>query len=94
MPFISTAIEPTVTGDVCELTLQPKSATARKMMPQIKIAFSTKDASLRSTELQFADGSIMRSDFKNPQLNPQLNLALHLGLNLPLNLQIGHSICH
>ena len=66
----------TVTGDVCELTLQPKSATARKMMPQIKIAFSTKDASLRSTELQFADGSIMRSDFKNPQLNPQLDESL------------------
>src|ERR1700743_1893913 len=28
-----------VTGDICELTLQPKAATARKMMPQIKIAF-------------------------------------------------------
>jgi len=27
------------------------------MMPQIKIGFSTKDSSLRSTELQFADGS-------------------------------------
>ena len=49
-----------ITGDVCELTLQPKSATARKMMPQIKIGFSTKDWSLRLNEMQFADGSIMR----------------------------------
>jgi outer membrane lipoprotein-sorting protein len=65
-----------VTGDICELTLQPKSATARKMMPQIKIAFSMKDSSLRSTELQFADGSTMRNDFKNPQLNPQLDESL------------------
>jgi outer membrane lipoprotein-sorting protein len=65
-----------VTGDVCELALQPKSATARKMMPQIKIAFSIKDSSLRSTELQFADGSTMRNDFKNPQLNPQLDDSL------------------
>jgi outer membrane lipoprotein-sorting protein len=65
-----------VTDDVCELTLQPKSATARKMMPQIKIGFSTKDSSLRSTELQFADGSIMRNDFKNPELNPKLDESL------------------
>jgi len=65
-----------VTEDVCELTLQPKSATARKMMPQIKIGFSTKDSSLRSTELQFADGSTMRNDFKNPELNPKLDESL------------------
>ncbi len=65
-----------MTGDICELTLQPKSATARKMMPQIKIAFSTKDSSLASTELQFADGSTMRSDFKNPELNPKLDQSL------------------
>jgi outer membrane lipoprotein-sorting protein len=65
-----------VTNDICELTLQPKSAAARKMMPQIKIAFSTKDSSLTSTELQFADGSIMRNDFKNPQLNPKFDESL------------------
>jgi outer membrane lipoprotein-sorting protein len=65
-----------VTDDVCELTLQPKSATARKMMPQIKIGFSTKDSSLRSTELQFADGSTMRNDFKTAELNPKLDETL------------------
>ena len=67
-----------VTGDACELALQPKSATARKMMPQIKIAFSTKNNSLLSTELQFADGSTMRNDFKNSQLNPQLDESLFM----------------
>jgi outer membrane lipoprotein-sorting protein len=65
-----------VNGDICELTLQPKSATARKMMPQIKISFSTKDSSLTATELQFADGSTMRNDFKNPQLNPKLDESM------------------
>lgn len=65
-----------VADDVCELTLQPKSVTARKMMPQIKIAFSTKDFSLHSTELQFADGSIMRNDFKSPEINPKLDDSL------------------
>jgi len=64
------------TNDVCELTLQPKSGTARKMMPQIKIGFSTTDFSLRSTELQFADGSIMRNDFKNAELNPKIDDSL------------------
>jgi len=65
-----------VNGDICELTLEPKSATARKMMPQIKISFSTKDSSLTATELQFADGSTMRNDFKNAQLNPKINESI------------------
>jgi outer membrane lipoprotein-sorting protein len=62
----------TVTNQICELTLQPRSAAARKMMPQIRIAFSITDSSLKATELQFADGSIMRNDFINPMLNPTL----------------------
>ena len=41
-------------------------------MPQIKIAFDTKDFSLRATELQFADGSTMRNDFYKAVLNPRL----------------------
>lgn len=65
-----------VTNDVCELALQPKSASARKMMPQIKIAFSTKDFSLGATELHFADGSTMRNDFRNAVLNPKIDASL------------------
>ncbi len=65
-----------VNGDVCELTMQPKSATARKLMPQIKIGFSTKDSVLTSTELKMADGSIMRNDFKNTELNPKIDESL------------------
>ena len=59
-----------------ELTLKPKSASARRMMPRIKIAFATSDFSLRATELQFADGSTMRNDFTNAMLNPKLNESL------------------
>jgi outer membrane lipoprotein carrier protein len=64
------------TDDICEVTIQPKSAAARKMTPQIKISFSTKDFSLRSMELQFADGSTLRNDFKNTQLNERLDDSL------------------
>ncbi len=62
-----------VNDDTCRLVLQPKSAAARKMMPQIKIDFDTKNFSLRATELQFADGSTMRNDFKDPVLNPKID---------------------
>ena len=62
-----------ISNQTCELTLQPKSASARKMMPQIRLAFSTNDFSLRTTELSFADGSTMRNDFKDPVLNPHID---------------------
>ena len=55
------------------LTLQPKSETARKFMPQIKISFDTTSFALHSTELQFQDGSTMENIFANPQLNPQID---------------------
>ncbi|HEY0455643.1 MAG TPA: outer membrane lipoprotein carrier protein LolA [Verrucomicrobiae bacterium] len=66
-------VSETETNGVHEITLQPKSGAARKMMPQIKIGFSPQDFSLRSTELQFADGSTMRNDFSNQILNPKLD---------------------
>jgi len=65
-------VSQTLTNQTDEVTLQPKSASARRMMPQIKIAFGTADFSLRATELQFADGSTMRNDFYNAVLNPRL----------------------
>lgn len=62
-----------VSGNVGKLVLAPKSAAARRMMPQIEIDFDTQDHSLRGTELQFADGSSMRNDFSNAQLNPKVD---------------------
>src|SRR5438876_7890791 len=70
-------IESEATADgVHEVTLQPKSASARRMMPHIKIAFAKSDFSLRATELQFADGSRMRNDFTNAVTNPKLDDSL------------------
>jgi outer membrane lipoprotein-sorting protein len=66
----------TVTNETCELVLQPRSAAARRMMPQIRIDFDTKDFSLRGTELHFVDGSTMRNDFQNPVLNPPIDEKL------------------
>ncbi len=62
----------TNSGDTGEVALQPKSAAARRMMPEIKITFGLKDASLRATELKFADGSTMRNEFTNAVWNPKI----------------------
>ncbi len=63
----------TVQDGTGRVVLQPKSASARRMIPQITIDFNTQDFSLRSTDLQFADGSSMRNDFKNAVLNPTID---------------------
>ncbi len=61
---------------VHEVTLQPRSASARGLIPQIRIGFGIDDLSLRATELQFADGSRMRNDFTNGVLNPNLEESI------------------
>ena len=60
-------------GGVHEVVLQPKPASARQIIPQLKIAFATNDFVLRATELQFSDGSTMRNDFTNAVANPNLD---------------------
>ena len=63
-------------NDVNIATLQPKSSSARRMMPQITLSFAANDFQLRATELQFGDGSTMRNEFRNAELNPKLETAL------------------
>ena len=62
----------TVSNGMCDLALQPKSAAARRLMPQITISFRTNDFSLCATELHWADGSTLRNDFNAAALNPVL----------------------
>ena len=64
------------TNDVTVVTLQPKSASARRLMPQVTLTFATNDFQLRATELQFGDGSTMRNEFRNAALNPKLDAAV------------------
>ena len=65
-----------VTNGVCEVVLLPRSASARKMMPQIRVVFATNDFSLRATELHLADGSTMRNEFGAGTLNEKLDEKL------------------
>jgi outer membrane lipoprotein-sorting protein len=65
-----------VTNGDCELVLVPRSSSARKLMPQIRIAFATNDFALRATELRFADGSTMRNEFGAATINGKLDEGL------------------
>jgi len=69
-------VSQTVSNSLLNVVLQPKSPSARRLMPKIKITVATNDFTLRATELHFADGSTMRNDFANAKLNPKLDDVL------------------
>jgi outer membrane lipoprotein-sorting protein len=66
----------TETNSTVQLTLEPKSAAARKFMTEIQITFRTNDYAPAATELIFSDGSSMRNDFTNSVLNAPLDAGL------------------
>jgi len=61
------------TGGQWLLTLQPRSANARRFMPELRISLTTNDYSLASTELFFVDGSRMKNDFSRQVVNGPLD---------------------
>ena len=62
----------TQTNGLWTAALQPRSAQARRMTQAIKVSFRANDFLLTSTEMTFADGSVMRNDFTNAVLNPSV----------------------
>jgi outer membrane lipoprotein-sorting protein len=65
-----------VSNATLDVVLEPKSLSARRLMPRLRIVIATSDFTPRATELLFADGSTMRNDFSNATPNPKLNDAL------------------
>jgi outer membrane lipoprotein-sorting protein len=55
----------TETNSMLRVTLQPKSASARKFISEIRIGLRASDFSLAVAEMKFADGSSLRNDFTN-----------------------------
>jgi outer membrane lipoprotein-sorting protein len=66
----------TETNSILQMTLQPKSVSARKFISEILIGFHTNNFSIAVTELKFADGSGLRNDFTNTVLNQPIDPAL------------------
>lgn len=66
----------TETNSTLQMSLEPRSASARKFISGIIIGFRTNDFSIALTEMKFADGSILRNDFTNAILNQPIDPAL------------------
>ena len=70
------------TNSILEMTLQPRSASARKFIGEIVIGFHTNDFTIAATEMRFADGSSLRNAFTNVVLNAPVDPGL-FATNLP-----------
>jgi len=64
------------TNSILQMSLQPKSAAARKLISEVVVGFHTNDFSLAATELKFSDGSSLRNDFSNGAINQPVALEL------------------
>jgi outer membrane lipoprotein-sorting protein len=63
------------TNSMLQMTLQPRSDSARKFISEIRISFHTNDFTIAATEMEFADGSTLRNDFTNVVLNQPIDPA-------------------
>jgi outer membrane lipoprotein-sorting protein len=63
----------TETNSILQMTLQPRSDSARKFISEILIGFRTNDFTIAATEMKFADGSSLRNDFTNVVLNQPID---------------------
>ncbi len=65
----------TETNALLQMTLQPRSDSARKFISDIVIGFHTNDFTIAATEMKFADGSSLRNDFTNVVMNQPIDPA-------------------
>ena len=66
----------TQTNGIAELSLQPRSAAARKFIARLEISFRADDFSPVGTVLTFSDGSSLSNVFSHSVLNPPLDPQL------------------
>lgn len=66
----------TATNAILQLTLQPRSDSARKFIGEVVIGFHTNDFIIAATEMKFADGSKLHNDFTNVVINQPLDPKL------------------
>ena len=62
-----------LTNSILQMTLQPRSDAARKMIGQVVIGFHTNDYIIATTEMKFADGSRLQNTFTNIAVNQPLS---------------------
>ncbi len=72
----------TITNSVLQMTLQPKSTSARQFIGAVVIGFHTNDYVIAASQMNFSDGSTLRNDFTNVIFNQPMDPKL-FETNLP-----------
>lgn len=72
----------TITNATLQMTLQPKSQSARQFINAIVIGFHTNDYVIADSQMEFSDGSTLRNDFHNVVFNQPMKPDL-FATNVP-----------
>jgi outer membrane lipoprotein-sorting protein len=72
----------TMTNATLQMTLQPKSASARQFIGAVVVGFHTNNYEIADSQMNFSDGSTLRNDFTNVVLNQPMDNKL-FDTNLP-----------
>ncbi len=75
-------VSATETNAILQMTLQPKSVSARQFIGSIQIGFHTNNFIIADSEMKFSDSSTMRNDFTNVVFNQPMDPKL-FETNLP-----------
>ncbi|HUA65053.1 MAG TPA: outer membrane lipoprotein carrier protein LolA [Alphaproteobacteria bacterium] len=65
-----------ITNSVLQMTLQPKSPSARQFIGAVVMGFHTNDYVIADSQMNFSDGSTLRNDFINVVFNQQMDPKL------------------
>jgi outer membrane lipoprotein-sorting protein len=77
----------TITNSILQMTLQPKSSSARQFIGALQIGFHTNDYIIADSEMQFSDGSTLRNDFTNLVANQPMDPKL-FATNIPADYSV------
>lgn len=72
----------TITNSILQMTLQPRSSSARQFINSTVMGFHTNDYVIADSQMNFSDGSTLRNDFTNVVFNQQMDPKL-FETNLP-----------
>ena len=72
----------TVTNSVLQMTLQPKSESARQFINSTVMGFHTNNYVIADSQMNFSDGSTLRNDFSDVVFNQTMDPKL-FATNLP-----------
>jgi outer membrane lipoprotein-sorting protein len=72
----------TITNSILQMTLQPKSSSARQFVGQVIIGFHTNNYVIAGSAMVFSDGSTLRNNFTNVVFNQPMSQEL-FATNVP-----------